>query len=444
MHEPGGTSPPLGAVLQTAARVWSAFCAGQSLDRALARIATPGPPQLRAAVQDISFTAVRHRALSERVIGELAPRPPAAPVQALLAVALPQLLGSRHAPHTVVDQAVVAALAEPASRPVAGFVNAILRNFLRRQTELVSRLQQQDEVRYNAPRWWIDSLCAAQPQSWQEILASSQGAPPLVLRVNQRRISVADYLQRLAGDGIDASRVGRAAVWLHRPQPVARIPGFAAGEVSVQDAGAQLAAEWLDAGEGMRVLDACAAPGGKTAHLTELADLDLTAVEVDGERARRIDENLERVGGRARVVVADARTPATWWDGRPYDRVLLDAPCTGSGIVRRHPDIPWLRRRADVAHLATVQAELLEALWPLLGVGGRLLYVVCSVFPQEGSAQIGGFAGRHPEALLETLPGGAPSVQLLPARESAGSWDERATWPTLHDGFFYARLEKSR
>ena len=166
-----------------------------------------------------------------------------------------------------------------------------------------------------------------------------------MLRVNRRRTDVADYLQRLTEAGMAATRVGRDAVWLHQPRPVAAIPGFAAGEVSVQDAGAQLAAEWLDVRDGMRVLDACAAPGGKTAHLAELAELDLTAVERDADRARRIDENLARIGRSAHVVIADARKPSEWWDGRRFDRILLDAPCTASGIVRRHPDIPWLRRR---------------------------------------------------------------------------------------------------
>jgi 16S rRNA (cytosine967-C5)-methyltransferase len=214
--------------------------------------------------------------------------------------------------------------------------------------------------------------------------------------------------------------------------------------VSVQDAGAQLAGEWLGVADSMRVLDACAAPGGKTAHLTELADLELTALELDAARARRIGENLERIGGTARISVADVRTPASWWDQRPFDRILLDAPCTASGIVCRHPDIPWLRRKADVAHLATVQADLLEALWPLLGVGGRLLYVVCSVLPQEGSEQIERFTARHPEAVPDPLPGGTPAVQLLPATGAAVAWDGQRPEPTMHDGFFYARLEKSR
>jgi 16S rRNA (cytosine967-C5)-methyltransferase len=443
MSDVGGASPPLADVLQGAAGVWSAFVAGQSLDRALAA-SVAADPLLRAAVQDVSYGAVRCRALTERVIAELAARPPATEVHALLSVALAQLLASRHAPHTVVDQAVAAARSRPATSGASGFVNALLRNFLRRQTELLDPLQQHDEVRYNAPQWWIDALRAGQPQRWRDVLESARRAPALVLRVNRRRLTVEDYLQRLAGHAMGATRVGRAAVALHRPAPVACIPGFAEGDVSVQDAGAQLAAEWLGVDDGMRVLDACAAPGGKTAHLAELAELDLTALEVDALRVRRIHENLERTGATALVQVADARTPANWWDRQSFDRILLDAPCTASGIVCRHPDIPWLRRRADVAHLATVQAELLEALWPLLGVGGRLLYVVCSVFPQEGSEQIARFVGRHPEVVLDPLPGGAPTVQMMPATGPAEAWDETRPWPTLHDGFFYARLVKSR
>ena len=444
MTEPGGSSAPLAEVLRLGAGVWASVAAGQSLDRALDMQVPSGPAQLRAAVQDVSYSAVRRRALVDRVIAELAARPPAAEVRALLAVALAQLLSGRHAPHTVVDQAVAAARAQPVTLAAAGFVNAVLRNFLRQQAQLVERLQQQDEVRYNAPRWWIDAMRAAQPDHWQAILESGQRSPPLILRVNRRRVTVEDYLQRLAGQDMAATRVGRSAIWLHQPVPVARIPGFHDGHVSVQDAGAQLAGEWLDVADGMRVLDACAAPGGKTAHLTELADVELTALELDAARARRIGENLERIGGPARICVGDGRTPANWWDRRPFDRILLDAPCTASGIVCRHPDIPWLRRKADVAQLTTVQADLLEALWPLLGVGGRLLYVVCSVFPQEGSEQIERFTASHPEAVPDPLPGGTPAVQLLPATGSAAAWDGQRTEPTLHDGFFYARLEKSR
>jgi 16S rRNA (cytosine967-C5)-methyltransferase len=255
---------------------------------------------------------------------------------------------------------------------------------------------------------------------------------------------VDDYLRGLVDAGSAATRVGAQAVWLHQARPVSQIPGFDAGTVSVQDAGAQLAAPWLEVRNDLRVLDACAAPGGKTAHLAELADLDLTAIETDAVRARRIAENLERIGRPCTVRVADAREPSAWWDGAPFDRILLDAPCTGSGVVRRHPDIPWLRRKADVGNLATLQRQLLEALWPLLGVGGRLLYVVCSVFPEEGREQIEHFVARHPEAVLTPLPGGTPLVQLLPTAPTAIGWTADQPWPTVHDGFFYARLEKSR
>ena len=441
MNEATPAAPPLSEVIVLAAQVWRSFVEGRSLERALAGLPDG---RRRAAVQDLSYTAVRHRALSERVIGELAARAPSADVAALLAVALPQLLAERHADYAVVDQAVHAARAHRATAPAAGFVNALLRNFLRQGGALVKRLERDDVVRYNAPRWWIDAVCGAVPTGWREVLAAQCGMPPLVLRVNPARVSVEDYRQGLVAAGSAATRVGEQAVWIHPARPVAQIPGFDAGLVSVQDAGAQLAAPWLDARAGMRVLDACAAPGGKTAHLAEQPGLDLVAVEADAVRARRITENLERIGRTSTICVADARDPSTWWDGVPFDRILLDAPCTGSGVVRRHPDIPWLRRSGDVANLATLQCQLLDALWPLLRVGGRLLYVVCSVFPEEGREQIEHFVARHPEAVLTPLPGGTPLVQLLPTAPVAVDWRADQPWPTLHDGFFYARLEKSR
>lgn len=443
MLEAGGLGPPLAEVLLAAARVWRAFTAGQSLDRALSQLSTSELPRLRAAAQDVSYMAVRHRALIEGVIARLASRSPVPDVTALLAVSLAQLLEGRHAEHTVVDQAVAAARSQVATAAAAGFVNAILRNFLRRRTALLDTLQKDEQVLYNAPSWWIDAMRAAHPADWRESLTRAQQAPPLVLRVNRRRTDVASYLQRLTEAGVGATRVGRDAVWLHQPRPVAAIPGFAGGEVSVQDAGAQLAAEWLDVRDGMHVLDACAAPGGKTTHLAELAELDLTAIERDADRARRIDDNLVRVGRSARVVIADARKPSEWWNGRRFDRILLDAPCTASGIVRRHPDIPWLRRRSDVAHLATEQYALLDALWPLVEVGGRLLYVVCSVFPQEGSEQVSRFVGRHADAVARVLPGGMPNALLMPTAVTAERWHDGFEWPTLHDGFFFANLEKS-
>jgi len=444
MTEVGGVSPPLAEVLALSAHVWQAFMAGRSLDRALAEAVIADGGRLRAAVQDVSYTAVRRRALSERVIAELAARPPSDEVRALLAVALPQLLTDRHATYAVVDQAVTAARANRATAFAAGFVNALLRNFLRQQSGIVERLTRDEVVKYNAPAWWIDEVRAAEPQLWRAVLEAGSAPPPLVVRVNPARVSVTDYLQQLGVLGLDATRVGVQAVWLREPRAVGQIPGFEDGTVSVQDAGAQLAAPWLGVEAGMRVLDACAAPGGKTGHLAELAALDLTAIEADPARARRITENLARIGRPAQVLVADARDTSAWWDGSAFDRILLDAPCTGSGVVQRHPDIPWLRRKADVAHLATLQRQLLEALWPLLGVGGRLLYVVCSVFPEEGREQVERMVARLPGAAVRPLPGGSPMVQLLPSASGPGAWDAGQPWPTLHDGFFYALLEKSR
>jgi 16S rRNA (cytosine967-C5)-methyltransferase len=240
--------------------------------------------------------------------------------------------------------------------------------------------------------------------------------------------------------------LGADAVWLHQPSPVDEIPGFGAGLVSVQDAAAQLAAPWLAPEAGMRVLDACAAPGGKTAQLLELADIELDAIEVDQGRAARIAANLDRLGLAARVHVADARAPGAFWDGRPYDRILLDAPCTGSGVVRRHPDIPWLRRSNDVANLAMNQSALLDALWPLLAPAGRLLYVVCSVFAEEGACQAAAFVQRHPDARPAALPGcDRAQIQVLPQARLAGpaSGPKPELGPGICDGFFFALFEKA-
>jgi 16S rRNA (cytosine967-C5)-methyltransferase len=445
-------APPLAAALRVAAAAWQRFRAGTSLDRALATAVEEafgtggeGPhPRLAAAARDIAYTATRHLALIEAMLGKLAHRALDPPVAALLAVSLGQLLSPRHAPYAVVDQAVQAARHGAATRAAGGFVNAVLRNALRRLPALRPQLERQPEVAFNAPRWWIERLRAAEPARFASILQLQRQPPPLVLRVNPRRTGVDAYLQRLQLEGIAASRVGPAAVWLHSPLPVQEIPGFAAGDVSVQDAGAQLAVPFLEVENGMHVLDACAAPGGKTAQLAEAADgLTIDAVEIDAARAARIEENLQRLQARrhaqVRVVVADAAQPAPFAAGR-YQRILLDAPCTASGIVRRHPDIPWLRRPADVAQLTTLQSRLLDALWPLLQPAGRLLYVVCSVFAEEGPQQAERFIGRHPDARSLALPGvGAPQLLLPPAQ--AASWSHGL--PSVHDGFFFALFEKT-
>ena len=436
------TSASLAEVLVAASHAWQRFRAGQSLDRAIA-LAVSARPELRPAVLDVTYTAVRHLAFAEYAIRTLASRSPSPALAALLAVALGQLMRERHAEYTIVDQAVSAARRVPSIAPAAGFVNALLRNFIRRRDELLAARNRSPEMRFNVPPWWLDRVRVAFPDRWEAILVAQAEAPPLVLRV-AAGITVDDYLRRCAQSSMAATRVGERAVWIHSPRPVAELPGFAEGQVSVQDAGAQLAAPWLGVQAGQRVLDACAAPGGKTAQLAEVTGADLTALDVDGARAARIRENLERTRRVAAVRVGDAMEPSGWWDGRPFDRILLDAPCTASGIVRRHPDIPWLRRPADVAHLTTLQARMLCALWPLLGVGGRLLYVVCSLFPEEGPEQIARFTAEHPEAREAPLPAGSPRVQLAPTPAVAPAWDGVSALPTVHDGFFYALLQKTR
>jgi 16S rRNA (cytosine967-C5)-methyltransferase len=468
-------APALADALVVAAAVWTELLSGHSLDRALAstlahsghgspRGAAPPPAladdRMPGAVRDIAAHAVRRNFRLEFILGQLVHRPPDPAVRALLTVALAQLMARSYADFTVVDQAVHAARARPATAGAAGFVNAVLREFLRRRSALEEAADRDPARRCNLPPWWWRQLQAEYGPRAEALALAQLEEPPLVLRVNRRRATVAAVLDRFAAEGLDATRVGAAAVWLRRAIPVERIPGFADGLVSVQDAGAQLAAPWLGATGGMRVLDACAAPGGKTAHLLELADCRVDAVEHDADRARRIESNLQRVGlsgssgaRSARVVVADLLQPARYWDGTPYDRILLDAPCSASGVVRRHPDVVMLRRAADVANLATQQAKMLRTLWPLLAPAGRLLYVVCSVFAEEGRRQVSGFVRRQPGArLIELVPGMPSGVQLLPnglatagrTMTTAEPDDGNApAMPLLHDGFFYALLEKT-
>lgn len=435
------TSARLADALTLAARGWEGIQSGHSLEKSLEQATRGVDPRLRAATQDLLYGAMRRRALVEALIARLAQRPPAPPVAALVAIALSQLVARAAADYAIVDQAVVAAKEEPILTPAAGFINAVLRRYTREREALEAELGEQPTIRYNAPAWWIAQVRAARPDDWQAVLELQQTRPPMILRVNARRATVESMLAEFAAAGLAASQVGASAIWLHEPRPVHLIPGFDTGRVSVQDAGSQLAAPFLQVGPGMRVLDACAAPGGKTTHLAEIADLELQALEVDPSRSRRIGENLERLGLAAKVTIADAGEPRRWWDGRPFDRILLDAPCTASGIVRRHPDIPWSRRIDDVAQLAREQKRLMDALWPLLAPAGRLLYVVCSLFPEEGPQRIDEFLARHPDARAVPLASGLPPrLSLVPA-ESAAVAD--GVLPSVHDGFFYALIEKT-
>jgi 16S rRNA (cytosine967-C5)-methyltransferase len=331
------------------------------------------------------------------------------------------------ADHTVVHQAVEAAQALSVQH-AAGFINAVLRKFLRGRDSL-EVAPADPGTRLGYPPWWVARMLKSYPDRWEALLSLGNEHPPMTLRVNARRVSRDDYLAKLKEAKVDATPIGRDGILLARPCPVAELPGFAQGYVSVQDEGAQRAAYFLDVRPGMSVLDACAAPGGKACHVLEQVDCELVAMELSAERARRIEENLARLGLRARVVVGDARQVAQGLPDCQYDRVMLDAPCTASGVVRRHPDLRWLRRQADLVGFARMQKQLLEALWPRVRPGGKLLYATCSLFPEENGDQVVAFLARHSEATREPLPDGEDG-QLLPTHD--------------HDGFYYALLRKDR
>ena len=446
-HPSTRLAPSLSTQLQHTARCVQGVAQGRSLSELLPAV----PTGLRPGVQALTFQVLRRLGTARALVAQLAPRKPEPAVHALLCSAVALLLRdaqeSGSAPaftpypeHTVVNQAVDAARQQRNTQRQAAFVNACLRRFLRERGALEAALKDDREARWNHPRWWIERLQRDHPEHWQAILAANNLPGPMTLRVNRRLTRRAAYQQALHDAGLAAEPVGDDGLVLAAPQPVDRLPGFAAGLCSVQDAAAQLAAPLLLAGRdwpaGARVLDACAAPGGKTAHLLELADLDLLALDVDPRRCERIADTLQRLQLRAEVRAGDAARPADWWDGRPFDAILLDAPCTASGIVRRHPDVRWLRRETDVAQLAEVQQRLLEALWPLLKPGGRLVYATCSVFRAEGSAQLASFLERHTDAVSAPAPG-----HLLPGKAGAPA-GLRDNEPGGHDGFFYARIDK--
>jgi 16S rRNA (cytosine967-C5)-methyltransferase len=411
---------------------------GRSLADLLPRL----PDAARAGTQALAFQVLRALGGAEAVRAVVAPKAPPPAVDALLvsAIALLWPVPAQERPpypdHTLVDQAVHAA--RKRTPAAAGFVNAVLRRFVRERDELVQAAGHLPVGAFNHPLWWIERLKHDWPSHWQALLREANRHPPMTLRVNARRSNAAAYLQRLAARGIAAQACGSHAVVLADPCPVTQLPGFADGEVSVQDAAAQRAAPLLlgEAGlpAGARVLDACAAPGGKTAHLLELADLDLLALDSDPRRLARVQETLGRLHLQASVKAADAREPSSWWDGRPFAAILLDAPCSGSGVVRRHPDIRWLRRPGDIASLAHVQARLLDALWPLLAAGGRLVYATCSVFKAEGQQQIDAFLQRLGPGRASLDP--ASPGHLLPLPDNA------KTPAATPDGFYYALLHK--
>ncbi len=422
--------------LHGAAQAVAAVRSGTALPLALSQISAKKdtPPQARGAIQDISYRTMRHLGRAEALLAVMAPKAPEpALLHALLCCALALISNPDEQPEdapynafTVVDQAVTAAASDLSIAHAKGMVNAVLRRFLRERDALLQEVLRNPVAQWNYPAWWIDTIKSAYPADWQAILAAGNALPPLTLRVNSRKTTTEDYLLTLGEHAIAATQVGPFAIRLAQAVPVNRIPGFEQGLVSVQDAAAQLAAPLLDAHTGMRVLDACAAPGGKTGHILEGADVELLALDSDSRRLPRITENLQRLQLKAELKVGDAGIN-DWWDGQPFDRILADVPCTASGIVRRHPDIRWLRRKGDAAQLAKLSQQILDNLWGMLRPGGKLLFVTCSLWPQESEAQAAAFAIRN-QAIRLPAPG-----QLQPV--SSAEYD--------HDGLFYALFEKT-
>ena len=417
--------------------------AGETLPAALAAVTGTDDPaggRRRALVQELSYGTLRHWGMLDAIVRRLAAKPLSDPALACLAaVALYQLDHTRAPPFAVVDHAVNAAAAtvRPAAKPL---VNAILRRYLRERDALRAAVSDDPVARWSHPRWWVERLRREYPDDWETILEAGNSRPPLALRVNPRVTTRESFVAALAAAGIAAAPGGDSGVLVEPPRPVAQLPGYADGAFSVQDLGAQLAAPLLRLENGLRVLDACAAPGGKTTHIAELVDVDLTALDIDAQRLARVRENLERLGlaARAKTLCGDAARPDAWWDARSFDRILADVPCSASGIARRHPDGKWLRREADIAGFTRTQARLLDALWPSLARGGLLLYATCAVFDEENERQVGAFVARHADALRETItfPSWARhrGGQLLPSLPGAGH---------NHDGFFYALLRKA-
>jgi len=405
-----------------------------SMPKALRKVKS-ATPQQQAAAQDYSYLTLRFYAESAAYLQALTPKPVTDDrVSALLLVALSQLLHQDDDDFTVVNQAVEAA-GKTGLRWAKSLVNAVLRNFLRQRAQLQTTIAQREEVQFNYPQWWINTLKQQYPQDWQAILEVGNSHPPMTLRVNLRKTDVTSYLKLLADAEMSARHLGGTAIQLHSPVPVHQLPNFEAGWVSVQDTAAQWAAPLLDLQAGMRVLDACSAPGGKSCHILEACEVELWSLDMAVERQRRVHENLQRLGLQAHVVTGDAAN-TDWFDGPLFDRILADVPCSASGIVRRHVDMKWLRRPQDLATFAHLQQEILSNLWQTLAKGGKLLYVTCSIFQQENDMQIQQFLSAHADATRLPI---AFDPAILPCQHHIGG----QMLPTaVHDGLFYALLQK--
>jgi len=422
---------------------------GRSLDTALAQAEAGINPSERGLARALCYGTLRFHWRLRSQVSALLDRPLKAKdsvIESLIAVGIYQLTDTRIPDHAAVSMTVEAS--RVLRRPkYASLINAVLRNFVRKNLQAAEPVD--DEARYMHPAWLLERLRCDWPDHWLEIVAAGNRQAPMWLRVNINRQSQAGYIKELIESGQSADDAAShqviagfdQAVKLASPRPVSDLPGFSDGQVSVQDAAAQLAAPWLLRGGGKRILDACAAPGGKTGQLLELAgpDADLTAIDLDEDRLDKVRENLARLGLSATVLAADASTPDEWWDGAQFDRILLDAPCSGSGVIRRHPDIKLLRRAGDIATLAGSQLALLRALWPLLEANGRLLYVTCSVLEEENDAVVREFLKTQADAREnDALPNN--NIRDLMQRKTCGYQILPGNQDV--DGFYYACLER--
>lgn len=397
---------------------------GENLDKALVDLQQEANLTIeeRAALKDLSFGCQRYLGTLTFYLHNLVTQKrPAPEIDHLLLVALYQLAYSRTPEHVVVNEAVNLAKTLLDGQ-YKGLVNGVLRNFLRNKDVLSKKTSHQDEAKYNHPKWLVERLKKEHPKYWHNILKANQSHPPMTLRVNCQKMDAESYMAILKEEGIDAKQIGAHSIQLKKALPISKLPEFSSGGVSVQDDGAQQAALLLAPKQGDRVLDACAAPGGKTGHLLELANCQLTALDVDEERLQKVAENLARLGFEADLKCADASRLANWYNGAPFDLVLADVPCSASGIIRRHPDIKWLRQTQDAKKLAGQQTVLLDALWQTVKPKGKMLLATCSIFSEENQEQTERFLLRHPDAklLLEK--------NLLPCDQN--------------DGFYYALMQK--
>jgi 16S rRNA (cytosine967-C5)-methyltransferase len=389
-------------------------------------------PQQKSVAIFLAYGAIRYLGENQFFIQQLIDKKITnKKIEALLCVALFQLNHDQSTDFTVVNEAVEAA--KLINKSWAGsFVNGVLRNFIRQKEKLQTELKNDEEAFYSYPLWWINLIKQNYPKDWESILLNGNKHPPLTLRINERQTNLKQYEEKLKSEAISYRVLGNIALELTQPTPVEKIPGFMDGEVSIQDFGAQLAAKLLDLQDGQFCLDACSAPGGKTGHMLEIADIELVSIDQQKDRLYKVKENLERLHLHAYLKCADLAAVNTWWNEKLFDRILLDAPCSASGVVRRHVDIKWLRRPRDIEMFTKQQEAMLEAMWQLLKKGGKLLYATCSIFYHENQKVINHFIKEHTDA-----------KEVKWSVDSEYSKYENQLIPSEnHDGFFYALLEK--